>query len=831
MTDFILTEKFSVASDFARALGAKTKKQGWFEGNGVVITWAVGHLVTLWEPEDYGPQYKKWQLAPLPLIPKTFEYKPIKQGYKQFKTIKDLLKRRSFGRLIVATDAGREGEVIARTILMKAGFMDTARMYRFWTSQALVPAVVRKGMEKLVPLSQYDRLWQAGYYRQMADWLIGMNCTRVLTVRLKDLYSVGRVQTAVLALLTDRKRERDDFTPQPYWQIRALFSNEKGQWEGLGFKGKETRIHTVEEARERYHRLSTHPGPGRVETVRREEKQELPPLLFSLTDLQQLANRRLGFSAKKTLGLAQSLYQDRKCLSYPRTDSRVLGRQNLDLVKGIIEKLSAVQPQLFQNLDPGRVSLKNKRVFNDARLTDHHALIPVKPIPASAGSDEKKLFDLVLRRFAAAFHRPCRLETLYVETQLAGENFQSRGRVILEPGWRHVWQETVPKKEDQGRLPPLAVGDGAQPGKIRMEEKQTQPPPAYTDALLLKDMSHPGRYVDQEELKRFFRGEAGLGTQSTRAQIIETLITRQYIRRAGKQLEATAKGAYLVDQLRRCPASGVLTSAEETARWEMALNRIALGEDRGGAFMPGIEAFVKKAVAELKTAELGTRSFGATDLAPDPVGRCPACGQWVKEGRKAYNCEAKDCDLVIWKTIAGKKISPAMAGHLLKYGQSGPYKGFYSKKKKRFSASLVLKEDEGQWQVRFDFAKKSGKKPAKKTGEKANAPLLSGNLDLKCPLCGGPLIEGQKGVGCAHWRPGDGGCRFVIWKVVWGKALTEKNMETLVAGKTTRPYVFKTGSGEKYKAGLKLEAAGEGAVLKLLPREGKVAPRELACSH
>ncbi|MBU4130921.1 MAG: DNA topoisomerase III, partial [Proteobacteria bacterium] len=419
MIDLILTEKFSVASDFAKALGVKKKAAGCFEGNNFVITWAVGHLVALCEPDEYDPGLKKWALDTLPLIPEPFQYKPIKQTYGQFKVIKKLLTERNFGRVIIATDAGREGEVIARTILLKCGFLDKSRILRFWTSQALVPEVVRNTMETLRPIGDYDRLWRAGYYRQTADWLIGMNCTRVLTIRLKDLFSVGRVQTAVLALLTDRKQERDLFVPQTYWTLSILFTGDKGNWTGIWFKDKETRLTQAKTAFSLYQELKNHPLPGMVQSLTREKKKEMPPYLFSLTDLQQEANKKFGFPAKKTLNLAQVLYQDKKCLSYPRTDSRVLGTQNLDLVRAILQKLSPAYPKIFTGVQPGQVSLSNNRVFNDAKLTDHHALIPFKPLPANASMDESKIFDLVIRRFAAAFHQDCQFESTRVVTLFA----------------------------------------------------------------------------------------------------------------------------------------------------------------------------------------------------------------------------------------------------------------------------------------------------------------------------------------------------------------------------------------------------------------------------
>ncbi len=702
MTDLILTEKFSVASDFAKALGVKKRGEGCFQGNEYIITWAVGHLVTLYEPDDYDQNLKKWKMDTLPLIPDQFKYKPIKRTYKQFKIIKTLLTQKKFNRVIIATDAGREGEVIARTILLESDFLDKGRILRFWTSQALVPEVVRNTMANLRPVTDYDRLWRAGYYRQVSDWLIGMNCTRVLTIRFKDLFSVGRVQTAVLALLCDRKRERDNFIPESYWTIKILFVGDKGKWMGQWFEKKDnkliTRLTKKEDFQKLYKKLDLKPGPGIVLSALKEKKKDLPPLLFSLTDLQQEANQKFGFSAKKTLNLAQGLYQDRKCLSYPRTDSRVLGTQNFDMVEKIINKMGSTYPEIFKGIDPQRVALSNKRVFNDAKLTDHHALIPFKPVPSGASSDEKKLFDLVMRRFAAAFHPDCQFENTRIITKFSNETFLTRGKIILVSGWRKIYQEKTKEKDVVEVIPPLVKGDTGAAEKIMSEEKQTLPPPEYTDSLLLKDMTNPGRYVSQKEIKKFYRGDIGIGTQSTRAQIIETLIMRKYIKRVGKKLKALDKGSFLVDMLRKCPISSVLTSPEETARWEMGLNRIALGEDSDTKFLVNIKQFVRDAINELKLAEV--KSKAQKILVPlqkeiaqsEPV--CPLCGGEIIEGKKGYGCsnwrpEDGNCLFVIWKEVSGKKLTQKNIQALLLGKKIGPYV-LKDENKNKFKAKMKM---------------------------------------------------------------------------------------------------------------------------------------------
>ncbi|MDD2390185.1 MAG: DNA topoisomerase 3 [Desulfobacterales bacterium] len=854
MTDLILTEKFSVASDFAKALGVKKKGAGYFDGDTYVITWAVGHLVELFEPDDYDASLKKWRVESLPLIPDRFRYKPIKKSYQQFHTIKTLLNKRRFDRIIIATDAGREGEVIARTILLESGFTDKARIVRFWTSQALVPEVVRNTMKQLRPMVDFDRLWRAGYYRQVADWLVGMNLTRVLTVRLRDLFSVGRVQTAVLALLVDRRREREHFVPETYWTLKVLFGGDKGRWTGRWFKNKETKLTEKKAADELLERLKNEISPGVVLTMETDKKSEPPPLLFSLTDLQQEANNRFGFSAKKTLAIAQTLYQDRKCLSYPRTDSKVLGTTSLDLVNTVLEKLKTACSDIFSTVDPKRVALSNRRVFNDAKLTDHHALIPFKPLSEAASQDEKRLFDLVVRRFAAAFHPDCQFENTRVITEFANETFQTVGKVILDPGWRRVYRTDTRDKAEAEVIPPLVKGDSGAAKKIDCEEKQTTPPPDYSDSLLLKDMTNPGRYVAQEEIKRFYRGDIGIGTQSTRAQIIETLIQRAYAQRIGKRLVATDKGVYLVTRLRQCPISSVLASPEETARWEMSLNTIALGETLDTRFLDDIKRFVTDAVAELKSDVMDVTQFKAERPEAEVIGVCPACGKAVRENIRAFSCEDRACEFVIFKKIAGKSISAKMAANLLKYRKSGPFKGFISKKKKRFSASLVINNLDGKWKVAFDFnnpAKSSAAdkptapktrsdvSPAARSGvepvtvlEPKVATSLSG--EMRCPLCGGTIIEGRRGFGCANWRPEHGDCHFVIWKEIAGKRLTLKNVEILVSGKKTRPYTLRDDTGVKFMASLRMvETVSHGFAIEVEPKntDGSRQGFQISCSR
>lgn len=810
MKTLILTEKPSVSRDFAKALGARTQRNGYLEGEAYIITWALGHLVELFEPQDYDPKWKRWDLENLPIVPQKFQYKPIAATEKQLRIIQGLLKQKQVQRLVIATDAGREGEVIARTILLACDLKQPPEILRFWTSQALTPQVIQEGMAELSPASRYDRLWRAGQARQIADWLVGMNGSRAATLKMDDLYSVGRVQTAVLALLVDRRREREHFKPEPYWQVRARFSNDKGQWWGLWFRKKESRFD--DEKKAQAVRDKVQGESGEVISAKKQKKKQPPPPLFSLTDLQQEANRQLGISAEQTLKIAQALYEEKKCLSYPRTEARVLGSKSVSLAQKIVKQLAPVYGHAFEGVVAGLISPANKRVFNDARLTDHHALIPLAPLPAAASPDQAKIYHLVMKRFAAAFHPDCLYEQTEILTEVKQERFRTSGKIILDPGWQRVYQTETPareapkapppKKEEKSGppptdapLPPLVKGDRALAEAVNVERKMTTPPPEYSEALLLKDMTNPARYVSQAELKKIYRGDVGLGTQATRAQTIETLLNRKYIRRNKKQLLATDKGCLLVDTLRRFDAAGILTSPEETARWERQLERIAQGEEGESDFLKDIREFVKRTVAEFKSRNLTIRP---------PLGKCPACGGTVIEGKWGYGCanwrEADGgCRFVIAKDIQGKRITPILLARILGKKRIGPLNGFYDEQGHPFDGFLELKQSQGAWSVELSRSRK----PVAKS--------LSPQAIGQCPACGGEIVEGNKGYGCANWREEDGGCRFVIWKTIAQKPISAALARTLLTrGVTERLEGFCSRKGNRFSARLKLERNGRG---------------------
>ncbi len=600
--DLIITEKPSVAKDIATAIKASKRGDGYIEGQNCIITWAIGHLLELAMPHEYNPEWKTWSLANLPIIPQEFQLKPIDNTAKQLKCVSLLLKRKDIQRVIIATDAGREGELIAREILTHVKFSQPNKLYRLWTSEALTPAVVTKALSSLKPAKEYDRLYNAAIARRNADWLVGMNLSRAVTCALGNsaTFSVGRVQTAVLAMLVDRKRQRVNFVPIPYWNVSAQFQGPKGTWNGTYItKDGQTRIDDKRIAETIAKECNS--KPATVTSVQKKDQKQAPPLLFSLTVLQQEASRLYGLSAQDTLAVAQKLYETYKVISYPRTDSQVLATSNVQLAKDVLSKLKTTYQDLVKHVVPKLVDASNTRVFNDAKLTDHHALIPLAPFTDPGTTEnERKIYDLILRRFIAAFCADYEYITTTIITTVTTHNFQTQGKTDKVQGWKAVYAFT---KQTEDNLPALAKGDTAQTIEAKVVEKQTEPPPEYTDATLLKDMTNPAKYLDDQSLKSIFKGEVGLGTQATRAEIIETLIRRAYAERDKKIIRATDKGCYLIDTLRQFPELAPITQPDNTAKWESVLEAIAQGQHQNNQFEENIKHFVIQAVNTLKSAK------------------------------------------------------------------------------------------------------------------------------------------------------------------------------------------------------------------------------------
>jgi DNA topoisomerase-3 len=697
------------------------------ESDDYVITWAVGHLVQLAEPEEYDERWKRWRMADLPIVPPDgFKLVPRdSKSKKQLKLIETLLKRDDIDKIINACDAGREGELIFAYVYESVfGESGTSReapkpVERLWIS-SMTKAAIREGFERLRPGTQMQHLEDAARSRSEADWLVGMNATRAATIRgrawVGGVVSLGRVQTPTLAMIVKREREIQAFVPEPYRLVHATF---QPPYQGLWFEGDETRIFgDLERADRIVAKVSAQDGT--IEKVERKEQSERAPLLYDLTSLQRDANRRYGFSARRTLQAAQSLYEGKKAITYPRTSSRFLSG---DMVPQLKPTAATLQPigdyRAAAEYVLGLDQLPLQRVVNDAKVDDHHAIIPtdIDHDMEALTPDERRVFDLVARRFLAVFHPPARYARTTVITNVEEERFRTRGKVTLEAGWRAVYglepdQERQAEDETEGgEIPALQEGQTVRCIAAEIEEKMTRPPPRYTEATLLSAMETAGKLVDDEELREAMK-ESGLGTPATRAETIETLIRREYIERVGKDLQATPKGIQVVTMLEEHK----LTSPELTGDWEHKLSDIEHGRGDRNTFMKGIAEFARETVDQIAALD-------KEKLRPERVelGLCPRCGaetgEIIRENSKAYGCtswksrEEVGCGFVIWKRVAGRTLTPEIARQLIEERRTREVlSGFRSRNGKPFRARLVLNDED---KIEFEFpVRAQSKEPA-----------------------------------------------------------------------------------------------------------------------
>src|SRR5829696_1154404 len=714
MKTLIIAEKPSVARDIVGALpGSFDEHKNFYESDDYVVTFAVGHLLELSDPEDYDPAWKSWKLDNLPIIPDEFKVRPRdKKSATQLNLIHKLLKRKDVDRVVNACDAGREGELIFTHIYETS---ETGKpVDRLWIN-SMTKAAIRDGFEKLRPADQLEPLRDAARLRWEADWLVGMNATRAATTRRgwgAGVVSLGRVQTPTLAMMVKREREIQAFTPEPYWLVHATFDP---RYNGLWFEGDETRLKDGERADEIVEKVTR--KTGRVESVERKEQSERAPLLYDLTALQRDANRRFGFSARRTLSAAQSLYEGKKAITYPRTNSRWLSGDLVPQLKPTAETLVPIRDyERGARFVLGLDQLPLARVVNDTKVDDHHAIIPtdIAHDVSAFTPDERRIFDLVARRFLAVFHPPARYARTTVVTEVEGERFRTRGKVTLEAGWRRVYGVEVadPAKQDEdaegeGELPEFKQGQEVRCAQAEAEAKETKPPPRYTEATLLSSMETAGKLVDDEELREAMK-ERGLGTPATRAEIIETLIRREYVERVGKDLQPTPKGLQVVTMLE----ANAVTSTELTGDWEKQLRDIDHGNGDRGEFMNGIADFTTATVQEIANLD-------KEKLRPEraELGLCPRCGaetgEIIRENAKAYGCtswksrEEPGCGFVIWKRVAGRTLTPEVARQLLEEGRTREVlSGFRSRAGKPFRARLVMNGESGKVEFEFPVSRK-----------------------------------------------------------------------------------------------------------------------------
>lgn len=693
MTTLIITEKPSVAIDISKVLTEPfTKKDGYLEGPTLIISWALGHLVELYQPQDYDPELERWKIDSLPILPETFNLKPKSATKRQLNTIKSLINRPDVDRLINACDAGREGELIFRYILQ---CLHCRKPYsRLWLSETTAVAI-KQAFSHLRSSSEVDNLAQAAMARSQADWLIGINATRAFSVQCGagQVLTVGRVQTPTLALIVDRESKINGFIPESYWEVTGEFSAGSDVYTGKWFREKHDRFTSRTDADNILANLL--PGSrAMVSSVEQKEIQELPPQLFNLTDLQKEANKKYGLTAEQTLFTAQQLYEN-KLLTYPRTDSRYLTRAMADTLS---ERLNTLRrTELGQVASSIPATIYDKRYVDDTRVTDHTAIIitSVSPVLDQLSENQRRIYLMVASRMVSMFLPPaCILQTKVITT-VGDETFISKGKAILDQGWK-ILSSSIPDTEEEESAKSMPVLSQGQQGFLiaaDIQDKQTTPPKRYTEADLLSAMENAGRNLDDENLREAMKGK-GLGTPATRAAIIEKLIDVGYVTRNKKNLVPTDKGKNLIGIV-----TPQLKDPEMTGEWEQKLLDIEQGKYHSKLFMESIKELTGVIVAEVKCREPVARLQSR-----ETIGSCPLCGKAVVEGKKGYGCSGwrEGCKFVIWKTVAGKRITETNARHLLKTGRSNLINGFKSKKGTEFEAYLRLEKGT----VTFEFPSK-----------------------------------------------------------------------------------------------------------------------------
>ena len=670
----IVAEKPSVARDIARVLKVTTRGDGCIVGENHVVTWAIGHLVTLKSPEEMDDKYKTWTYEQLPIIPKKMELKitPMRGASHQFYNVKNWMNNKNIDDIICATDAGREGELIFRLIYEFAEC--TKPVKRLWIS-SMTDEAIRNGFDTLKPSVEYDNLFYSARCRAHADWLVGMNGSRVYSLTYDRRISVGRVQSPTLAILVAKEDERKAFISQTYYEMWASFNGYKGRY--FDENKKENAHWIAEEDAEKFSAIAKElkGKTAVVETVEQTSEIKKPPLLYDLTSLQRDANYYYSFSAAKTLRLAQSLYEKHKLITYPRTDSRFLSHDMAGTLKTRLSKLN-IEPWSQFAEKAMQLEGNPKRVIWDARVTDHHAIIPTGKVTAIKKLDEEEsaLFDLVVRRYMSVFFDDQELLRTNVITRCEKMAFESKGLQVIKEGWAEIY-ESLRKKtvsDDEQSIPEINEGDQRKVTGASVKQKKTKPPGRYTDATLLSAMEHAGRMIDDEELSQAMI-DSGLGTPATRAAIIERLIQVKYVRRSGKTLVPTEKGVTLIKILPDNMKSPIMTG-----KWEKELNEIRHGEYNQDDFMDGIKSMTIDIVNNGKSKIAGVEFPGdsrssTVSQSREPLGACPGCEDGnIMENTKAYYCSnwrLKKCKFTLWKKdklTDRPEFTPDMTKELLK---------------------------------------------------------------------------------------------------------------------------------------------------------------------
>jgi DNA topoisomerase-3 len=818
----IITEKPSVAGDIAKALGGFKKGKDYFENEKYLISWAVGHLLELAVPASMKEQ-DKWDMKKLPIMPIEFELEPAEKMSGRVNVLRKLIKDKNVSEIINACDAGREGELIFRYIAQYVGTKKPIK--RLWL-QSMTPEAIRDGFARLRSDAEMQPLASAARSRNEADWLVGINATRAFTLRLSGgrgstVTSLGRVQTPTLAIIVERENKIKEFKPRELHEIMGTFRPAGGKYDGRWF---DEAFNKDEEEAERTKRLlhrlqinlpaaeqrldsengslwDEHRAAPRLwhheiaEVIQRkcsgkqgivelEEKKptsQVAPQLYDLTALQREANSRLGFSAKRTLQIAQALYEKHKAITYPRTDSRALPEDYLPTVKSTLSKID--NPFARRVLDNNWVK-PNKRIFNDAKVSDHFAIIPTGAVPRSLDNYESALFEMVTKRFVAVFFPPAQYENTTRITRVEGEPFKTEGKILVAPGWLEVYGREAAGDKPEENLPPVTQGERVATVRIEIKTEQTKPPARYNEGTILSAMEGAGKLVEDEELRDAMK-EKGLGTPATRAAIIETLLSAHYLVRQGKELQPTAKAIQTIMLLKS--AVPELTSPELTGEWEFRLREIEHRKLTRDAFMRDIRELTNDIVGKAK-------HFHPDEHMPDtePFGQCPKCGSPIIERFKSFTCTNEECDFTIWKTIAGRLLSRDEFEALVRDKQVGPLGGFRSRKGKRFHAMLKLSDE---FKTEFDFGPNGQENGAAKPDFSNQEPLGT------CPKCGGRVFEFGMSYVCENSVGPNKTCDFRSGKVILQRSVDREQMKKLLTtGRTDLLERFISRKGRPFKA-------------------------------
>lgn len=696
----VVAEKPSVARDIARVLKCNQKQEGYLMGETYIISWAIGHLVTLCEPEDYDINLKKWNKNTLPIIPENIKLKALKNTKSQLKILNKLMNSKDVDYIICATDSGREGELIFRYIY---DIINCKKPFkRLWIS-SMTDVSILEGFSNLKDSKEYDNLYLSAKCRSEADWLVGINATRAYTLNYNTLLSIGRVQTPTLAIIVDKQKEIDNFQSKDYYEIINDYGNFKGTW--FNKEDNSTKIFDKLKANNIAKKVNNFDGS--VESINKEVKKQLPPLLYDLTELQRDCNKKFGFSAKKTLSIAQNLYENKKMITYPRTDSRYLSDDMKQKVKNVLLKLKSTQKyNLYADYVLNMENIPfSKRIIDNSKITDHHAIIPtdVNINIQKLTQDEIKVYNLIVIRFICVFYPNYEYFITKIVTNVKNEFFISKGTTVLKYGWLEIYKnldtdkikEEKPQKEDNQKLPEVKKGDKVFVESVKVEKKKTMPPKPYTEATLLSAMENAGRFVEDEQLKEKLK-ESGLGTPATRAAIIERLISVGYIIRNKKNLIPTEKAKKLIEIV-----PDELKSAQTTGRWEKGLTSISNGKMSDKKFMESIKRYVNFLVLESQNIKENVIFENEKQqLKKGAIGKCPLCKNGkIFEGTKSFYCSnwKNDCKFTIWKNSLekyGVNLNRKMMYKLLKGEELEKLNIFMPQTGEKCTAKLTLKIDQ-----------------------------------------------------------------------------------------------------------------------------------------